>query len=39
MPVTGISTAMLGALCETGREGMDSAAVGLVFQELSGVKK
>lgn len=37
MPTTGLATQMLTALCETGRAGMDSAAVGLVFQELSGV--
>ncbi len=39
MPATGLSVQMLGALCETGRAGLDSAAVGLVFQELSGTKK
>lgn len=38
MPATGLVTQMLTALCETGRDGMDSAAVGLVFQELSGVE-
>ena len=37
MPVTNVSSQMLGALCSTGRAGMDSAAVGLVFQELSGL--
>lgn len=38
MPTTGLATQMLTALCESGRDGMDSAAVGLVFQELSGLK-
>lgn len=38
MPTTGLATQMLIALCESGRDGMDSAAVGLVFQELSGLK-
>lgn len=38
MPATGLATHMLGALCETGRGGLDSAAVGLLFQELSGLK-
>lgn len=38
MPATGLATQMLSALCETGRAGMDSAAVGLIFQELSGLK-
>jgi 2-hydroxy-3-oxopropionate reductase len=37
MPTTNLAVQMLGALCSTGREGMDSAAVGLVFQELSGI--
>lgn len=39
MPATGMATQLLTALCETGRDGLDSAAVGLVVQELSGVKK
>lgn len=38
MPTTTLATQMLTALCETGRAGMDSAAVGLVFQELSGTE-
>lgn len=38
MPTTGLATQMLTALCESGRDGMDSAAVGLVFQELSGLE-
>jgi 2-hydroxy-3-oxopropionate reductase len=39
MPTTTLATQMLTALCETGRADKDSAAVGLVFQELSGVRK
>ena len=38
MPSTALAVQMLTALCETDRAGMDSAAVGLVFQELSGVR-
>jgi 3-hydroxyisobutyrate dehydrogenase-like beta-hydroxyacid dehydrogenase len=38
-PTTDLATQMLSALCETGRDGMDSAAVGLVFQEMSGLRK
>lgn len=38
MPVTGLATQMLTALCETGRGGLDNAALGLVFQELSGIE-
>lgn len=38
MPATGLATQILTALCETGRDGLDSAAVGLVFQELSGTR-
>lgn len=38
MPTTDLARQMLLALCETGRDGFDSAAVGLVFQELSGLK-
>lgn len=38
MPSTTLATQMLTALCETERAGLDSAAVGLVFQELSGVR-
>lgn len=36
-PVTALATQMLSALCQSGRNRMDSAAVGLVFQELSGL--
>jgi hypothetical protein len=35
MPVTALGTQMLAALCNTGRGGLDSAALGLVFRELS----
>ncbi len=38
MPTADLSRQMLQALCQTGRDGLDSAAVGLVFQELSGLK-
>jgi len=38
MPVTALGTQMLAALCNTGRGGLDSAALGLVFRELSGLK-
>jgi len=37
MPVTALGAQLLGALCATGREGLDSAAVGLLVQELSGL--
>ncbi len=38
MPATALATQMLSALCQTGREGLDCAAMGLVFQELSGLQ-
>lgn len=38
MPTTALATQMLTALCETGRADMDSAAIGLLFQELSGAR-
>ncbi len=38
IPATALATQMLTALCQTGRNGLDSAAVGLLFQELSGVE-
>jgi 2-hydroxy-3-oxopropionate reductase len=37
MPVTALGTQLLSALCNAGREGLDSAALGLLFQELSGL--
>lgn len=36
VPATALAVQMLTALCQTGRNGLDSAALGLVFQELSG---
>lgn len=36
VPATALATQMLTALCQTGRSGLDSAALGLLFQELSG---
>lgn len=38
MPSTTLATQMLTALSETERAGLDSAAVGLIFQELSGIR-
>ena len=38
MPTTALGAQLLGALCNTGREGLDSAAMGLVIQELSGIR-
>lgn len=38
MPVTALGTQLLAALCNTGREGLDSAALGLLIQELSGIQ-
>lgn len=39
MPVTALGLQHLGALCTSGREGLDSAALGLLFEELSGAKR
>jgi 2-hydroxy-3-oxopropionate reductase len=39
MPSTALGTQLLTALCNTGREGLDSAALGLLFEELSGIKR
>ncbi len=39
MPSTTLGAQLLGALCSTGREGLDSAALGLLFEELSGIKR
>lgn len=36
MPATALATQLLTALCQTGRNGMDSAALGLLIQDLSG---
>ena len=30
---------LFAALCNTGREGLDNAALGLLFEEMSGIKK
>lgn len=38
MPGTALSLQMLGALCNGGRADLDSAALGLLVQELSGVE-
>jgi len=38
-PVVGLTEQMFSALCNTGRDGMDSAALGLLYEELSGVKR
>jgi len=39
MPVTALGAQMFAALCNSGRDGLDNAALGLLFQELSGVHK
>jgi 2-hydroxy-3-oxopropionate reductase len=39
MPVTALGAQMFAALCATGREGLDNAALGLLFEELSGVRR
>ena len=39
MPVTALGAQMFAALCATGRDGLDNAALGLLFEELSGVKR
>ena len=39
MPVTALGAQMLGALCATGRENLDNASLGLLFEELSGLKR
>jgi len=38
-PVAALSQQLLSALCTSGREGMDNAALGLLFEELSGIKR
>lgn len=37
MPATALGTQLFGALCAGGRDGLDSAALGLLVQELSGL--
>ena len=39
MPVTALGAQMLAALCATGRAELDNAAMGLLFEDLSGVKR
>jgi 2-hydroxy-3-oxopropionate reductase len=39
MPVTALGAQMLGALCANGRGELDNAALGLLFEELSGLKR
>ena len=38
-PVVTLTEQMFSALCNTGRDGMDSAAIGLLFEEMSGIKR
>jgi len=38
-PVAALAEQLLTALCNTGRDGMDNAALGLLFEELSGIKR
>ena len=38
-PVAALAEQLFTALCNSGRDGMDSAAIGLLFEELSGVKR
>jgi len=37
--VTALGLQMFSALCATGREGLDLAALGLLFAELSAIKR
>ena len=39
MPVTALGAQMFAALCNSERGGLDNAALGLLFQELSGIHK
>jgi 2-hydroxy-3-oxopropionate reductase len=39
MPVTALGAQMLAALCSTGRAELDNASMGLLFEELSGIKR
>lgn len=39
MPVTALGAQMFAALCNSGRGGLDNAALGLLFRELSGIQK
>lgn len=39
MPVTALGAQMFAALCNSGRDGLDNAALGLLFEEMSGITK
>ncbi len=39
MPVTALGAQMFAALCNTDRGGLDNAALGLLFEEWSGIKR
>ena len=39
MPVTALGAQLFAALCNSGRDGLDNAALGLLFEELSGIKR
>jgi 3-hydroxyisobutyrate dehydrogenase-like beta-hydroxyacid dehydrogenase len=39
MPVTALALQLLTALCNSGRDALDRAALGLLFEELSGIKR
>lgn len=39
MPVTALGLQLLTALCNSGRDSLDSAALGLLFEELSGITR
>ncbi|MBE0620524.1 MAG: NAD(P)-dependent oxidoreductase [Burkholderiales bacterium] len=38
-PVVAFTEQLFTALCNTGRGGMDSAAIGLLYEEMSGIKR
>ena len=38
-PAVALTEQLFAALCNTGRDGMDSAALGLLYEELSGIKR
>jgi 2-hydroxy-3-oxopropionate reductase len=38
-PVAALTEQLFTALCNSGRDGMDSAAIGLLFEELSGIRR
>lgn len=39
MPMTALGLQLLTALCNSGRDSLDSAALGLLFEEFSGIKR